>query len=88
MLGLMMNVPVLEASEDIREAKLIGATMGGATGVDYLEHLADTALPYDPDKAYEIKIQMAVADDSRGIAHNEPPQPQDDSPDIGTPGLG
>ena len=72
---MMMNVPVIEASEDIREAKLIGSVMGGNAGSDYLEYLADTALPYDPDKAYEIKTQIAVADEARGLPHNQQPAP-------------
>ena len=60
--GLMMNIPSLEAQEDTRFAMLIGAVMGGQEGQDYLKALQDLAWWDEPQ---EVRDAMKTAlDDS------------------------
>ena len=67
---MLLNAPNLEASEDIRQAKLIGSILGGDKGREYLDWLVDMAWEDDPETAREVKTHIAAADASRGLPRN------------------
>lgn len=63
--GLLMNLPSLEAAEDLRGVMAIGACFGGDDGKKYLEHLQDLAYADDPSAAESSKEMMREADQKR-----------------------
>ena len=72
---MLLNAPTLEASEDLRQAKLIGSILGGDSGKEYLEWLVDMAWEDDPDTARDVKHHIASADTSRGLSSDAPEPP-------------
>lgn len=69
---MMLNAPALEATEDVRFAKLLGSILGGKDGAEYLEFLIDAAWWDDPEQADIVKIQLAAAQSVRGLAGVNP----------------
>jgi hypothetical protein len=69
---MMLNGPALEATEDVRYAKLLGAILGGKDGREYLEYLIDAAWWADPQQAEIVKVQLAAAQAAQGLTGTNP----------------
>ena len=69
---MMLNGPALEAVEDVRFAKLLGAILGGKEGREYLEFLIEAAWWEDPQQAEIVKVQLAAAQASQGLTGTDP----------------
>ncbi len=79
---MMLNGPALEAVEDVRFAKLLGAILGGKDGREYLEFLIEAAWWNDPQQAEIVKVQLAAAQASQGLTGTDPQksEPPDHEP--------
>lgn len=75
----MMNQPVLEAKEDLRQAKLTGAVLGASNGREYMEFLGQTAHWDDVMEFNRFCDQLAVAEAQRGLPG---PTPASEAPEI------
>lgn len=68
--GLMLNIESLQASDDLRQAKLMGAVFGGKNGSEYLEFLASMAHWDSPEDYESVRDQIAISDSSRGLVRD------------------
>ena len=57
----MLNIPALEAYDDLRQARLVGAIFGGEDGKEYIEQLIEIAWWHEPDQADSEKQALAIA---------------------------
>ena len=73
---MMLNAPALEAVEDVRYAKLLGAILAGKEGREYLEFLIDAAWWDDPQQADIVKVQLAAAQAAQGLTGADPKRPE------------
>lgn len=69
---MMLNAPALEAVEDVRYAKLLGAILGAGDGREYLEFLINEAWWDNPQQAEIVKVQLAAAQASQGLTGTDP----------------
>lgn len=73
--GLMLNVPELEAGEDLRQIMALGAMFGGKEGKRYIEHLQELA--WAPENA-ETGGKLLDAADARHATFADPPAERPD----------
>ena len=72
--GLWLNISSLEALDDARQAKLVGAIFGGEDGRRYLENLIERAWWDEPDRVEQERESLAVAESKQ---ERPVPRPKD-----------
>jgi hypothetical protein len=74
---MLLNIPAIEASFDLRLIFVGGAIFAGEKGKEYIEFLQEVMFDSDPDKIQSGKAMLEAAEAGRGN-FAQPPRKGDD----------